>query len=109
MLKESNNLNWSLRLFLKPSKERNVIGFNISAIYRFAGRVVSIDGLCLSKRGKYNGLVCSSMVLQRKVGTCLMFVRFFVFIGSAFKYKIVGFSYKKKKINFSRISYARYK
>lgn len=109
MMKNNLYLGWSERLFLKTSKERNVIGFNVSAIYRFAGRVVSIDGLCLSKRGKYNGLVCSSLVLQRKLGTCLMFVRFFVFVGSAFRYKIVGFSYKKKKINFSRISYVRYK
>ena len=109
MLQENNNLNWSYRVFLKPSKKRNEIGFNVSAIYRFAGRVIAIDGLCLSKRGKYNGLVCSSLVLQRKVGTCFMYIRFFIFVGSAFKYKIVGFSYKKKKINFSRISYERYK
>jgi len=97
-----------LRIFLNLKKERNEIGFNIQAIYRFAGRVISIDGLCLSKRGKYNGLVCTSLVLRRKVGTCFLYTRFFIFIGSAFRYKIVGFSYKKKKINFSRISYARY-
>lgn len=110
MLKgNNNNLNWSYKLFLKPSKKRNEIGFDISAIYRFAGRVISIDGLCLSKKGKHNGLLCSSLILQRKVGNCLMYTKFFIFIGSAFRYKIVGFSYKKKKINFSKISYVRYK
>jgi len=108
MLIKNNKLDWSLRIFLNLKKERNEIGFNIQAIYRFAGRVISIDGLCLSKRGKYNGLVCTSLVLRRKVGTCFLYTRFFIFIGSAFRYKIVGFSYKKKKINFSRISYARY-
>lgn len=104
-----NNLEWSKRLFIKTGKKRNIIGFNISAIYRFAGRVTSIDGLCLSKKGKHNGLLCTSIEVQRKIGTCLMFVKFFIFIGSAFRYKITGFSYKKKKINFSKISYARYK
>jgi len=107
--KNINNLNWSNRLFTKPGKKRNIIGFNISAIYRFAGRVTSIDGLCLTKKGKYNGLLCTSIEVQRKIGTCLMFTKFFIFIGSAFRYKVTGFSYKKKKINFSRISYARYK
>ena len=106
---EKNKLNWSLRLFAKQGKKRNIIGFNISAIYRFAGRVTSIDGLCLSKRGKNNGLLCTSIEVQRKIGTCLMFIKFFIFIGSAFRYKVTGFSYKKKKINFSKISYARYK
>lgn len=96
-------------MFVKSSKKFNVIGFDISAIYRFAGRVTAIDGVCLSKRGKHTGLVSTSMVLKRKVGNCFLLTRFFVFIGSAFRYKVVGFSYKKKKINFSRISYARYK
>jgi hypothetical protein len=36
-----------------------------------------------------------------------MFTKFFVFVGSAFRFKVVGFSYKKKKINFSKISYGR--
>lgn len=108
MIKNSK-LNWSSRVFVKQGKQRNIIGFNISAIYRFAGRVTSIDGLCLSKRGKHNGLLCTSIEVQRKIGTCLMFIKFFIFIGSAFRYKVTGFSYKKKKINFSKISYARYK
>jgi hypothetical protein len=54
-------------------------------------------------------LLCTSIEVQKKVGTCFMFIKFFIFIGSAFRYKVVGFSYKKKKINFSKISYVRYK
>jgi hypothetical protein len=95
-------------MYTNFSKRRNIIGFDISAIYRFGGRVTSIDGLCLSRRGKSNGLLCSSIQVRRKVGSCFMFTKFFVFFGSAFRFKVVGFSYKKKKINFSKISYVRY-
>jgi len=107
--KLDEDLFWNSRLFNKSSKGRNIIGFDISAIYRYGGRVTSIDGLCLSRRGKSNGLLCSSIQVRRKVGSCYMFTKFFVFFGSAFRFKVVGFSYKKKKINFSKISYARYK
>ncbi len=103
------SLNWSSRVLVKQGKKRNIIGFDISAIYRFAGRVTSIDGLCLAKRGKNNGLLCTSILVKRKIGSCFMFVKFFIFVGSAFRYKVTGFSYKKKFINFSKISYARYK
>lgn len=108
MQQNSINLSWSPKLFIKSSKKRSVVGFDVRALYKYAGRVRIIEGLCLLKRGKRNGLVCTSMVLRKKVGSCFMLVRFFIFFGSAFRYKVVGFSYKKKKINFSRISYARY-
>lgn len=108
MLKDLSNLNWSGNLFIKSGRKRNIIGFNISAIYRFSGRVISIDGLCLARRGKKGGLVCSSIDVKRKVGTSFLFTKFFLFIGSAFRYKITGYSYKKKKINFSKISYIRF-
>lgn len=107
MLMNCDRLLWSDKLFLNFSKKRGVVGFNISAIYRFSGRVISIDGLCLAKKGKKNGLVCSSIDVRRKVGSYFLFTKFFIFIGSAFRYKIVGYSYKKKKINFSKISYVR--
>jgi hypothetical protein len=109
MVRKNNILNWSNKLFIQTKKKRNIIGFNISAIYKFAGRVISIDGLCLSRRGKNSGLVSSSIEVRRKVGTSFLFTKFFIFIGSAFKFKITGYSFKNKKINFSKISYVRYK
>lgn len=103
-----SNLNWNKSLFVKTKKKRNIIGFNISAIYRFSGRVIAIDGLCLSRRGKNAGLLSSSVEVKRKIGTNFFFIKFFIFIGSSFRYKITGYSYKKKKIKFSKISYVRY-
>jgi DNA polymerase sigma len=94
-------------MFIKLKKKRNIIGFNISTLYKMLGRVSLIEGLCLSKKGKNNGLVNTSITVRIKIGVGFFFVKFFIFFGSAFKYKVIGFSYKKKKINFSKISAVR--
>jgi hypothetical protein len=105
--KQNNNLLWSKRFFYSFGKVRSVIGFDISAIYRMFGRVYLFEGLCVSKRGKNGGLLSSSLVLRRKIHNHYIFFKFFIYFGSSFRYKVTGFSFKRKFIHYSKISYAR--
>jgi len=108
---QNNNkisLIWSNSFFYKISKFRNIIGFDISTIHRMFGRGYFIDGLCLGRRGKNGGLLSSSMVIRKKVYSHYILFRFFMYIGSTFKYKILGFSFKRKFIHYSKISYVRW-
>ena len=102
-----NNLLWSKRFFYDFKKKRNIIGFDISALYKMFGRSYLLEGLCVAKRGKNNGLISSSIVLRQKVYNHYIFIKFFIFFGSSFRYKVVGFSFKRKFIHYSKISYAR--
>jgi len=99
---------WSVNFFSNVLKSRNIIGFDISTIYRMFGRSYFIDGLCLARRGKNGGLLTSSIVLRKKVYTQYVLFRFFIYFGSSFRYKVTGFSFRRKFIHYSRISYARW-
>ena len=88
---------------------KSIIGYDISSIYRMFGRVSLIEGVCLEKMGKNDGLLNSSLLLKRKIGSAFLFTRFFSYFGSFCKYKVIGFSFKNKNIKFSKISLKRYK
>ena len=105
--KQNNNLLWSKRFFYSLGKVRNIIGFDISAIYKMFGRVFLFEGLCVARRGKNGGLVSSSIVLRKKIYNHYVFFKFFIYFGSSFRYKVIGFSFKRKFIHYSKISYAR--
>jgi hypothetical protein len=105
MSEKKSSLLWSKKLFFNYSKIRNIIGFDISVVYKIFGRVTSIDGLCLSRKGKNGGLFCSSLELRKKIHNDFIFIKLFIYFGSAYKFKVIGFSFKKKFINFSKISY----
>jgi len=109
MLQKKNNVNllWSDKFFKSFTKKRNMIGFDISALHKMFGRVVLLDGLCVERRGKNGGLISSSIVVRRKVYDHYVFFKFFIYFGSAFRYKEVGFSFKRKFIYFFKLSYAR--
>jgi len=105
----NNNLLWSRRFFYSFGKKRNIIGFDIEALYKMFGRVYLFEGLCVSRRGKNGGLLCSSIVLRKKIYTHYVFFKFFIYYGSSFRYKVTGFTFKRKFIYYSKISYARLK
>ena len=107
MNQNKTRLIWSVNFFSDVLKSRNIIGFDISTIYRMFGRSYFIDGLCLARRGKNGGLLTSSIVLRKKVYTQYVLFRFFIYFGSSFRYKVTGFSFRRKFIHYSRISYAR--
>jgi len=108
MNQNKTRLIWSVNFFSDVLKSRNIIGFDISTIYRMFGRSYFIDGLCLARRGKNGGLLTSSIVLRKKVYTQYVLFRFFIYFGSSFRYKVTGFSFRRKFIHYSRISYARW-
>ena len=110
MLKKNNNnikLLWSDKFFKNITKKRNIIGFNISALYKIFGKVFLFDGLCIERRGKNGGLLSSSIVVRRKTYDHFVFFKFFIYFGSTFRYKVTGFSFKRKFIYCSKLSYAR--
>ena len=111
-MNQNNNkikLLWSNKFFFESRKIKKIVGFDIYALYKMLGRVYLFDGLCLSRRGKNGGLVCSSIVLRRKVYDHYVFFKFFIYYGLSFRYRVIGFSFKRKFIHCSKISYARLK
>jgi hypothetical protein len=109
MLQKNNKIRllWSKNFFKSFTKKRNIIGFDISALHKMFGRVVLMDGLCIARKGKNGGLISSSIVVRRKVYDHYVFFKFFIYFGSAFRYKVIGFSFKRKFIHYSKLSYAR--
>ena len=105
--KENSKLLWSNRFFKKIAKKRNIIGFDISALHKIFGKVFLFEGLCIGRRGKNGGLISSSIVVRRKIYDNYIFFKFFIYFGSTFRYKVVGFSFKRKFIYCSKLSYAR--
>lgn len=106
--KSNISLIWSNHFFYKIPKSRNIIGFDITTIHRMFGRGFFIDGLCLSRRGKNGGLLSSSMVIRKKVYNHYVLFRFFIYVGCTFKFKVIGFSFRRKFIHYSKISFARW-
>jgi hypothetical protein len=107
MIQNKVKLIWSNNFFSEPIKSRSIIGFDISTVYRMFGRGYFIDGLCLSRKGKNGGLLSSSMVLRKKIYNHYVLFRFFIYFGSSFRYKVTGFTFKRKFIHYSKISYVR--
>jgi len=108
MAQNKIQLIWSVNFFSDIPKSRNIIGFDISTIYRMFGRGYFIDGLCLSRRGKNGGILSSSMVLRKKTYNHYVLFRFFIYFGTSFRFKVTGYTFKRKFIHYSRISYARW-
>jgi hypothetical protein len=71
------------------------------------GRIYMIDGLCISRKCKNAGLLSSNITLKKKLGHSFLFIKFFIYFGSSFKYNIVSFTFKRKKINVARLSFVR--
>lgn len=111
MVKSKNNkskLSWTRYFFYNFKRRKSIIGYNVSTIYRTLGRVSLIEGTCLSKYGKNDGLLNSSILVRRKIGSSFLFTRFFVYFGCFCKYMTIGFTFKNKNIKFSKISFKRY-
>jgi hypothetical protein len=108
MIQNKIQLIWSVNFFFDIPKPRNIIGFDISTIYRMFGRGYFIDGLCLSRRGKNGGILSSSMVLRKKIYSHYVLFRFFIYLGTSFRFKVTGYTFRRKFIHYSRIPYARW-
>lgn len=100
-------LNWSRKFFTNFPKKKKLIGYNISSIYKSKGRVFLIDGLCIERRGKNFGIINSSITVRKKIGSAYLTTKFFLYFGCFCKYKIISYTFKKKKINFAKISKVR--
>jgi len=107
MIQNKSKLIWSTIFFSRVVRSKNIIGFDISTVYRMFGRGYFVDGLCLSRRGKNGGLLSSSMVLRKKIYNNYVLFKFFIYFGSSFRYKVIGYTFKRKFINYSKISYVR--
>jgi len=102
-------LNWNKKVFIsKRKKYINKTGFNITAkLYSLIGKVSLVDGTCLWIKNKNHGHVNSSMVVKSSFLGTDFYVHFPIFLGGAFRYKVVGFSYKKRVIC-SRLTLSRF-
>jgi len=110
-LKLSNKINkfleWTRRIFFGFGKQYNYVGFNVSILHKANGMIRILDGLCIERKGKNNGLLQSSIVLRRNMENFFVYVRIFIHACSRNSLKKLGFSFKKKKIVFSKISRIR--
>jgi hypothetical protein len=79
MNRSNLKLIWSNNFFTELVKLKNIIGFDISTVYRMFGRGYFVDGLCLSRRGKNGGIFSSSMVLRKKVYNHYILFKFFIY------------------------------
>lgn len=108
MLKiENNNLLWRHFEIVDLKKNKFLIGFNIFVYYKILGRVKIINGMCIEKTSKKNGLLMTKIKLIRKIHNSLVFFLFFLYFGSSFKYRITGYNYKRRKIKTSKIAISK--
>jgi len=89
-------------------RKKKLVGNNIdSRFYSSSGHATIISGICLWIKHKKKGKLGYSMAIKYNIFTPNHYVNFHIFLGFAFKIKVMSNTYTRK-VNCSRLTLARF-
>lgn len=102
-------LNWSKFLFFRFIRKRKnkIIGNDFFGYYRFNGKFLIADGICIYLKNKNYGLLSCSFDLK-KIGETEYYLNVPFYLNGMLNYKIIGKTYGYK-INCSKLVTIRFK
>jgi len=104
-----DTLNWNRSVYKIKERRKNIIGWNISGIFKAYGKAILVNGsMCVWIKNKKMKRVGSTMQLRRYVGKDGYYFNYPLYFSMGYKFKIAGFSYAKM-VRCSRLVTARQK